>query len=152
MKDLISGLICLILGVWIWTYSGSFPELEQGYPGPALFPRLIGGALAAAGLSLSIQASRRFDSWGRVRGRFERAREAFVGEGKLGLGRLALGSLVVIAYPWIQPFTGTILAIAVVCAAFGFLLDVRARVAVPTAVVSGVVIYLVFNELLGVPL
>lgn len=152
MKNLLSGFVTLSLGVWIWLHSAAFPALEQGYPGPALFPRVIAVGLILSGLGLAGQAVLRSEARIRLRSELAPARDALSGARVRGMGRLLAGATVVVAYPWIQSVVGTIAAIALVCATFGLLLGVRARVALPTAIVSGAVVYFVFNQLLGVPL
>ena len=54
MRDFVSGLLTLALGVAMWLYAGTFPGLPEGHPGPALFPRLIAAGLALAGLALGV--------------------------------------------------------------------------------------------------
>lgn len=152
MKNLISGFVFLLLGVWIWSYSASFPELEQGYPGPALFPRFIAVGLVLAGLGLCIGELRRSEARARIGSQLRKASDRLRGLHAAGWARLSAGALIVIAYPWIQPISGTIVALALVCATFGLLLGVRLRVALPVAFLSGAVMYFVFNQLLGVPL
>ncbi len=40
-KDYIGGGIFVALGVFIWSMTLQFPELEGGHPGPSLFPRVL---------------------------------------------------------------------------------------------------------------
>ncbi len=41
-KDYIGGGIFAALGVFIWALTFQFPVLEDGHPGPSLFPRVLG--------------------------------------------------------------------------------------------------------------
>lgn len=142
MRTLISGLLCTLLGAAIWFYSGTFPELPEGYPGPGLFPRIIAAGLLLSGLALLAQGAR-----------LRRQREdAVLRPVPAGLLRLAGGLLVVVLYPWLKDVSGTMAALALICLAVAWMLGVSLRVAVPTAIGSGVLIYLVFSELLRVPL
>lgn len=48
--QMISGLTTTLLGLIIFLLSRKFPDLPEGYPGPGLFPSLIGIALFVLGL------------------------------------------------------------------------------------------------------
>ena len=41
-KDYIGGGIFMALGVFIWALTFQFPVLDDGHPGPSLFPRVLG--------------------------------------------------------------------------------------------------------------
>lgn len=41
-KDYIGGGIFTALGVFIWALTFQFPILDDGHPGPSLFPRVLG--------------------------------------------------------------------------------------------------------------
>ena len=41
-KDFIGGGIFMALGVFIWAMTFQFPVLDDGHPGPSLFPRVLG--------------------------------------------------------------------------------------------------------------
>ncbi|MEM8891115.1 MAG: tripartite tricarboxylate transporter TctB family protein [Bacteroidota bacterium] len=51
-KESLNGGILLVLGLAIWAYASGFPELDEGYPGPALFPQLIALGFAISGVFL----------------------------------------------------------------------------------------------------
>ena len=57
-RDYISGIFLLALSGWLWWYTGSFPQLDEGYPGPSLFPRLIALGLFLAGISIIFKGMR----------------------------------------------------------------------------------------------
>ena len=136
---MISGVFCTLLGLAIWFYSGTFPVLEEGHPGPSLFPRLIGTGLVIAGLALV------------VRGR-KLPTEGLTLPDKPGLMRLLGGVAVVVIYPVLQSLSGTIAALSLSCLAIALILRLRLRTALLTAVGSALLIYAVFDRLLHVPL
>ena len=52
LSDTISGLLTLIVGVAVVAYASSFPAMPGQSVGPALFPTLVGGAMALFGAAL----------------------------------------------------------------------------------------------------
>lgn len=142
MTTLISGVICSLLGAAIWLYSGTFPELPEGYPGPSLFPRVIAGGLVLSGIALLVRGVR---AW-------KRGEEAIRRPAPAGLLRLAVTLAAVALFPLMQGLAGTIAALFLVCLAVAFTLGVRPVIAVLTALASAAGVYLVFDRLLGVPL
>jgi putative tricarboxylic transport membrane protein len=49
-KDYIGGGIFAALGVFIWALTLQFPVLDDGHPGPSLFPRVLGTLFIVFGL------------------------------------------------------------------------------------------------------
>jgi putative tricarboxylic transport membrane protein len=142
MRTLVSGAIFTVLGAAIWFYSGTFPVQPEGYPGPSLFPRVIAGGLVLSSMALIAEGFR-------LRKRQE---EAILIPEWAGILRLVAGIAVVLIYPWVQGVLGTIAALSVVGLVMAVTLRVRLLVALVTAVASAALIYVVFNQLLGVPL
>ena len=93
------GLCAIALGLGIAGYAGVFPEMDGGYPGPGMFPRLVGIGLAACGLALVWRP-----------GSAEGATEGGDEMGWLGRVRFAAGLLLVIAFPWLHSVVGASLA------------------------------------------
>ena len=141
-RDYISGIFLLALSGWLWWYTGSFPQLDDGYPGPSLFPRLIALGLFLAGISIIFKGMR---NKGAAATR-DRARIS------AGILRLGAGFGLVLAYPiaaqWVHfvPVMGGFILI------FGLLLKNQAWHAILMAVLSAGLMYLMFTQLLGVPL
>ena len=137
-KEKFSGLILFFLGVWIWWYSGQFPKLEQGYPGPALFPRIISIGLAFCGVVMlftkgdekQYHAEARPKDW----------------------PRLLLAIVLICIYPFLQPLTGFFPALTAICLGMGILLKVKIWVAVTTAGITAGLLQFLFSNLLGVAL
>ena len=139
MTSLVAGALCVLSGAAIWLYSGTFPVLEEGHPGPSLFPRLIAVGLAAAGVVLLAGALR------------ERSRR-IPRPAKAQLLRFGAGVAVAAAYPAVQAVAGTLPALSLSCLAVALVLGLRLRTAVITAVACGILIFALFNGLLRVPL
>lgn len=55
--DVLLGSIFAVVGALIFLHAISFPNLKGGYPGPGLFPQLLGVLLVFAGLGIAIQAT-----------------------------------------------------------------------------------------------
>ena len=142
LKNLIAGLFLSGLGVWIWVYTGAFPELQEGYPGPALFPRVIAAGLALAGLGFVAGSLRK---GGEIR-------QALRQPAWPGVARLALGVGLVALYPLMQPWMGFIPTVSLLCFVIAVVLKVRLVVAALTAVVGTLLLYGLFTGVLGVPL
>lgn len=50
------GLALIMFAGWVFYYTQSFPTLANGYPGPALFPRVLATLFLATGIVLVIQS------------------------------------------------------------------------------------------------
>ena len=142
LKNLIAGVLLAGLGVWIWVYTEAFPTLEEGYPGPALFPRVIAAGLALAGLGFIVGSL-----W-----KGGEIRQAFRWPTWLGVARLALGVGLVALYPVMQTWMGFIPTVSILCFVIAVVLKVRLVVAALTAVVGTLLLYGLFTGVLGVPL
>ena len=144
LQNLIAGILLAGLGVWIWVYTNTFPSLQEGYPGPALFPRLIALGLVLAGLSFVVGSLRRIAE---IRDAIQQPRPAWS-----GLARLVLGVGLVVLYPLVQTWLGFIPTISLLSFVVAYVLKARLVVAAATALLSALVIYWLFTGVLGVPL
>ena len=144
VKNLISGGLMIGLGVWLWIYTGTFPELQERYPGPALFPRVIAIGLVLSGLGLVGSSVRKLAA---TRQPLQLARPAWS-----GLVRLALGLGLLALYPLMQGGLGFIPTVSLLSFVIAVVLKARLTVAALTAVLSTVLLYWLFTGLLGVPL
>ena len=144
LRNLVAGVLLVGLGGWIWVYAGTFPSLQEGHPGPALFPRIVAVGLALSGLGLAAGSLRR-RAW---------LRDATSGLSLswAGLVRLGLGLGLVILYPFAQAVVGFAPAVAVLSFAVAYTLKARPLVAAAVAVLSALALYGTFTGLLGVPL
>lgn len=53
------GVLTIAFGVWVILYSREFPKLEQGYPGPALFPMVLAVLFILCGMALIFEGLRK---------------------------------------------------------------------------------------------
>jgi putative tricarboxylic transport membrane protein len=57
--DTAIGLGAILFGIAVILYSRNFPSLENGYPGPSLFPIVLAVLFILAGVILGVQGLRR---------------------------------------------------------------------------------------------
>lgn len=55
VSNTVIGLGTIIFGIWVILYARNFPKLEQGYPGPSLFPMVLAVLFIFAGIILIVQ-------------------------------------------------------------------------------------------------
>lgn len=55
--DIFFGIAFALFGAWIFLQAMTFPNLKGGYPGPGLFPQLLGILLVLSGLGIAINAT-----------------------------------------------------------------------------------------------
>lgn len=136
-----SAALLAILGITVWWLSGGFPELADGHPGPALFPRLVAAGLGGTAILLWIWPGRPATGGGTVHPVSARA-------------VLRLGAVVtaVALFPLLRPVLGFVVTLALVGTVVALIVQARLTRAVPTVLVSAVIIYWLFTALLGVPL
>ncbi len=144
LRNIVAGVLLAALGGWIWIYTGTFPTLEQGYPGPALFPRIIALGLMLSGLGFVVGSLRRIAE---IRLALDRLRPAWP-----GLARLMLGVGLVALYPLVQTWLGFIPAVSLLSFVVAYVLKARPVGAAVTALLSTLVIYWLFTGVLRVPL
>lgn len=125
------------LAILVWITSRHFPTLPEGYPGPALFPRVVAVLLLLAGLGLVI---------GGVKAAAGESQSARIRPLALrlsgGLGAVALFLLAL-------PAVGTGPAAGVACLLIAATLRVRWKQAVAAALLTGFAVHLMFSNLLG---
>ncbi len=144
LNNLISGSLMIGFSVWIWIYTGTFPELQEGYPGPALFPRIIAIGLLFSGIIFVGSGLRRIAA---IRQSLPLLRPAWP-----GLARLALGIGLIALYPLMQGWVGFIPTISILSFVVAIVLKARLIVAAITALLSTLALYGLFTSVLGVPL
>ncbi|MCX7839634.1 MAG: tripartite tricarboxylate transporter TctB family protein [Anaerolineae bacterium] len=54
--DILFGILFALCGAWIFLQAMTFPNLKGGYPGPGLFPQILGILLVLSGLVIAINA------------------------------------------------------------------------------------------------
>lgn len=55
VSNTVIGLGTVIFSIWVLLYARNFPKLEQGYPGPSLFPMVLAVLFIFAGIILIVQ-------------------------------------------------------------------------------------------------
>jgi putative tricarboxylic transport membrane protein len=105
----------------------NYPPLAAGYPGPALFPRILGTLMAALGAALAVQGARARDAtqaveWRRLHRNVGLINALFVLVGVLAylalvewLGFLITGTLLLFLMMWrlrVPPLRALVVAIA----------------------------------------
>ncbi len=142
-SDTISGVLLVGLSLWIWWYSRGFPQLDNGYPGPSLFPVVIAGSLGLAGLWLGYRG---------LRGP-KRTTAKNTGSRVLSGGvRLIAGLALAVLYPVLITYTHFIPLMAFFILFIALLLKNAAWHAILMAILSASLIYALFTQLMNVPL
>lgn len=143
LKNGIAGVLLAGFGGAIWLYTGAFPGLDGGHPGPALFPRLIAGGMVLLACVFVFDSLRKGIAMGRKGTRVV---------DWMGMGRWGLGVVLVAAYPLLQRGVGFMPAAGLLCFVVAVALGARLVTAAVTALVGALVLYGLFTGVLGVPL
>ena len=139
LSNLISGVLLIVLSVMLWWQSGSFPGLDEGYPGPNLFPRIIAIGLGSIGLFLIISNFH------------NKAGDGYRLKIELSvLVKPLLAVLIVIVFPFLTPKLGFILTLLVLTILIGFVFQLNWWKALCTGFITVGIVYLIFSQLLGV--
>lgn len=128
----VGAALALILGVAALLLSQGLPQMDGGYPGPSLFPQILGVVLMASGLAL-------FMSRGRA--------------GTAQVGRLELPLLVVcllLLAPWSLSHLGLVSTSALYALLAALLLGAGWRGAIGAGLLVALFTYVVFIRFLGV--
>ena len=135
MSDRLAGLVLLGLAVWYGVAASGFEAMIGDPLGPAVFPMALAIPLALLSLYMVVRPDPEPD-WARGR--------ALLRQG------LALAAFVAYAY-LLEPL-GFVVATALGTAVMGLLLGARPWQAGATGVAAAVVLFVLFNNLLGLPL
>lgn len=136
------GMLCL-LAIGAWLQSAQFPEMEEGYPGPALFPQLIAVGLAFCGILLLIQEMRPSSNAGE---------DAPAQSDSVHPKTLLMGLGLSVVFAGIYPLTGFIPAMLLLVGGVALLLKVKPLPAAILAITVTLSIYGLFSGLLNVVL
>lgn len=139
--ELLVCLIALALGLTAWFVSDSFPRTDEGYLGPALFPKMLAVGVAVASLSLlyrnlrqpGLGASLKLLAWDNL----------------LRIGGVLLALLLA---PWALDKLGLLGSAGLLVLLSSLLLGARWLEALLTALFMVAFVYGVFVQLLKVPL
>lgn len=141
--DSLLGLGAIAFGILIISLTHDFPPLEGGYPGPALFPRILGCLFILFGGILSLQAIRK------------NGLANLVQKGETywpGLTNYLSVVAAVIAYMLLVDFLGFVLTAFLILTLLMKKMDVSLPKSVLIAIAAGVCINLLFGKFLLVPL
>lgn len=142
-SDKAIGLVLVLFGMSVLTYTRTFPSLDTGHPGPGFFPNVLAGLLMIAGIGLIVQGARRgerllkFDVTG------------ITGSGLINI-LIVFGA--VLFYIYLSDFLGFQITSFILL--FGLLKWLRVVTAWSLAMACGVTlgIYVLFAKMLLVPL
>lgn len=140
----ISAGLVIILSLFVWFYSRTFPSLPDGHPGPGLFPRAVAAGMFIAGCYLALRALR-----GEPAGASQELKAESVGKGlsRIGVVLLALG-----LYPFLTGIVGFVPTVSGISFIVALLLKAKPLQSAATALGGTLFVYLLFTRLLGVPL
>ena len=141
-SSLISGIALFSLSIALWFLTATFPELENGYPGPSLFPRIIALAMGCASIYLMVM--------GNTLSHRKSTKQRYVS--RASLARIAAGLFIVSSYPFLSTRVHFVPIMAGLIFCFGLLLNNRVWHAAIVAILSASIIYSLFTWMLGVPL
>jgi len=141
--DLVGGLLAAALGAAVVLHVQTFPELPDGQPGPALFPGIVGSLLVLFGLVLLVRG---------VLARGTPATDPDAGITRQGRLRALAVLGLVIGYILLAEVLGFVVTMGVLLFLLMWLLGTRPLVAVLATAATTGFIFLVFEELLLVPL
>ncbi|ACO47586.1 tripartite tricarboxylate transporter TctB family protein [Deinococcus deserti] len=136
-------LFLIVCGIATWILSASFPQLEDGAPGPALFPRLIGAGMILGGAVLSISALKDLRS--------AHGSLPFL-DSRLGLLKVFAAVGIAAMVPLLMPYITLVGGIALAAALFALLIGTDLPRSIGVGLFTALVVYGVFGKLLGVPL
>lgn len=135
-------LFLILVGIAVIVLSTHFPKMDDGQPGPSLFPQVLAGGMILGGLSLV---------WGAVKDLRRPVHVPFLAS-RSGLikvfATLLIGGLVPVLMPYITLTGAAALASAVFCVLIGT--DPLRSVGV--GAFTAATIFFLFGKLLGVPL
>ncbi|MBX2817093.1 MAG: tripartite tricarboxylate transporter TctB family protein [Saprospiraceae bacterium] len=138
-KNKLGGLLCLLLGIAVFLGSRQFPPLDDGYPGPGLFPSIVGVCLTIAGLVLFLQHLPKSTNEGNPQ---ERPRPLALASVAL----ILLGAYFGIAHLGLLPI------VAVVILGTGLLIGGDIKWIIAASLITTALVYVLFSLILGVPL
>ncbi len=147
-RDITSGLLLIGLSLWVWWQSAAFPQLDDGYPGPSLFPRAIAICIGIAGAVLLLKRAFGRSTTNKTATNRSTSRRLSIA----GLLRLLAGLALAATYPLLIQYTHFIPIMAMVILFVGLLLKNEAWHALLMSVLSAALIYALFTQLLSVPL
>jgi putative tricarboxylic transport membrane protein len=144
ISDTVVGAGFVMAGALIFAGTLSYPPLDDGQPGPSLFPRLVAALMAGFGATLSVKGFRARDVSEALHWRGLHRSTGFVNAVFVLAG--------VLAYIVLVERLGFLIVGAVVIFVLMWRLEVRWPRALVIAVVFNALVHLLFAKILRVPL
>lgn len=141
IRELISSVALVGFAIAVGMLASQLPEMPDGSPGPALFPSIIAVGIGLTGLFLGIQLL-----W-----KNPEQSDASSGDVK-GLARLGAGMMLAFFAPWLAPYIGFVPVVGIVVFGLGLLMHVSIKWAIAGGILTSLLVFVIFNWLLGVSL
>lgn len=141
-RDALTGVVLALLGSLVVITARSFPRLAGGYPGPGLFPQLLGAVLVVAGALLVA---------GGLAGRRPPDRPLLGGSRREKVSALLVVAAVIFYLVAVHRL-GFIVVSVLILSGLMTALGVRARWSALIGIGATVVLYVLFARILRVPL
>ncbi len=138
-SDAILGGVAIVLGIVVFVDTLTFPPMQDGAPGPALFPRILSALLAVVGGIIIYQSTRPHEKKA-----LSYERSSMI---KAALILVGIAAFVGLVHSLGFMITGGALMIGLM-----LMLGVRIRTALPTAIAITIVTFYLFEKVLRVPL
>lgn len=138
-SDAILGGGAALLGVAVFINSMSFPKMDDGTPGPSLFPQILAVLLVAFGVTIVFQSMRPHTK---------------VDRNYTTLSILKAGGvlLAIAAYILVVQKVGFLITATLILLGLMLMLGARLRVSLPAAVAIALFSLILFEKVLRVPL
>lgn len=136
--DIIIAVVVLVIGAIVYISSQQYPGLSEGHPGPGLFPSVVGLCMIFAGGLMGYVALKGGD-----------------GDTTFAKGNwisILLILTIMVAFPFLKNLTGFLTAISVVLLLVALLMRLTIIKALLVSLLTTGFIYLVFAQILHVPL
>jgi putative tricarboxylic transport membrane protein len=144
ISDTMVGAGFVVAGAAIFAATTTYPLLDEGHPGPSLFPRVVAALMAGFGAMLSVQGFRGRDTSEAIAWRRLHRSSGFVNALFVLAGVLAFIVLV--------DHAGFLVMCTAVLGILMWRLRVRLPWVLPISVAFSVLMYALFAKLLRVPL
>jgi len=141
--DALAGVLLALLGSYVFLAARTFPNLSGGYPGPGLFPQLLGILLAFSGAGLVLNSL--------LAGTLFRGAPVVKASSREVIGALFV-VLAVVVYILLVERLGFVPLTFLILAGLMVRLGVPGRWSVAVGAALTVLLYLLFARLLRVPL
>lgn len=148
VPNVVIGLLSALFGGAVALHARGFPTLSGGYPGPGLFPELMGILMVALGIPLAIHGFRGGADES-VSGEEDNPDPAFL---RRALPNAVAATVVVLLYMLLVERLGFIATMILLNLGLMLKLGVRLLTAILVSVAVSIVVYYLFAGVLYVPL